>query len=371
MKVVILPSGIKGTMDSIQMSNIMEKGVLSQIKDARISKYPLTRGYEPLTQCVYFGGEIIKVDTVDPYYREIKANYGVLNRKSVIIDLREASGLGLIEEHERNPLLTSTFGTGLLIKDGIERGYRDFYIFTYGSATNDGGIGILSALGFKFLDKDGHSVPLSGKGLYSIREIDDSNVSSEVKKSKFHIVTDYINMYSGVRGIAYGYGATKGANPLMIQSLDRGLRNYAMEIEKFTGIDVEAVRGTGAGGGVGAGVFALLRAEILGVVDAFLNLTDIEKDIKEADLVLTGMEIIRSNIKLHKGMMDIAEIAKRNHVPMVGVFASLGTGYQELYNRGFTGVYSLYNYEIDTDKHLPDCKELLEKIVSAIVSVAE
>lgn len=371
MKVVILPSGIRGTLDPVEMTNTMEKGVLNIIEDASIRKYPLTRGYDPLTQCRYFGGEILNIDTVDPYFREIKAKYGVLNNESALIDIREASGLKLMGENEKNPLLTSTYGTGLLIKDAMDKGIRDFYIFTYGSATNDGGIGILSALGYRFLDKDGNTVPSSGKGLYSIREIDDSMASKDVRDSTFHIVTDYINMYSGVRGIAYGYGATKGANSLMIQSLDRGLRNYAMEIEKFTGVDVEALRGTGAGGGVGAGVYAFLKGEIIGVVEAFLNLTNIEDDIREADLVLTGMEVLRSNIKLHKGMMKLAELAKRNHVPMVGVFGSLGAGYEELYQKGFTGIYSLYNYEIDTDKYYPDCKELLEKMIGAIISIVE
>jgi len=371
MKVVVLPCGIKGTMNPKEMADIIEEGILRVKPDAKIKKYPLTRGYQPLEQCKYFGGDIINISSVDPYFREITASYGVINNQSVIIDIREASGLSLVNEEERNPLLTSTYGTGLLIKDGIERGYKEFYIFTYGSATNDGGIGILSALGYRFLDKDRNVVPLSGKGLYSIREIDDSKVDKRVRESKFHIVTDYKNLFSGVRGIAYGYGATKGANALMIQSLDRGLRNYAMEIEKFTGTDVELEKGTGAGGGVGAGLYAFLKADICNVVDAFMRLSNIEVDVKNADLVLTGMEIIKSNIKIHKGMLSIAEIAKRNHIQMVGFFASLGAGYEELYARGFTGIYSLYNYEIETDRYMADSRELLIKIVGAVVSVTE
>ena len=260
MKIVIAHCGLGEALTPEDTVKHIENGIRESIPLAKTSGYPLLRGDSPLAQVSAFGGEIVTAETTDPLYRKITARYGIMGGDQVVIDLKEASGLERLQEDELNPLLTTTYGTGLLIKNALDRGLRDFYIFTHGSATNDGGVGLLSALGYRFLNREGESITLNGSGLYAIREIDETNIDERLKESRFTLVTDYTDLYSGVRGIAYGYGPLKGASPLMIQSLDRGLRNYAMEVEKATGVDVEKIKGTGAGGGTGAGVVAFLKA---------------------------------------------------------------------------------------------------------------
>lgn len=369
MKIVVAPCGIRDRMTPMEMVSYIEKGIRKAAPEAEIKSYPLLRGDDPLEQLAAFGGTLMEASATDPLGRAIKASYGVFRDKYAVIDLKQASGLRRLTEDERNPLLTSTFGTGELILDALDRGLRDFFIFTKGTSTNDGGIGILSALGYRFLGSDGESVSLSGKGLYSIRSIDEKSTDERLKECRFTLVTDYINLYSGVRGIAYGYGPLKGANPLMIQSLDRGLRNYAIEVEKATGVDVEKTRGTGAGGGTGAGLVAFLKADIISFVEAFRIMTGVDDEIRSAGLVITGAEKASSSEKLHKGMMTAAQMSQRNHVPLVGIFGYLDDDYNELYNRGFSGIYALFNDRNPSDIQWDKAGMLLEKMSEAVVQL--
>lgn len=371
MKAILAPCGMRDRMSPQDMADHMEKGIKMVIPDIEVKKYPLLNGNSPLDQILAFGGKLIEADATDPLGRSIKAYYGVLDDKHVVIDLKQASGLSRLAEDERNPLFTTTYGTGELIMHALDQGYRSFYIFTKGTSTNDGGIGILTALGFRFLGSDGQSVTLNGSGLYGIRSIDDRKADKRIKKARFTLVTDYISLFSGVRGIAYGYGPVKGASTLMIQSLDRGLRNFAIEVEKATGVDVEKIRGTGAGGGAGAGIVAFLRAEIISFVNAFREMTGIDDEIRSADLVLTGGEKAGIGNKLHQGMMVTAEISQRNHVPMVGIFGYLGEDYNHLYSKGFTGIYALYNDQSPSDIQWERLGMLLQKMTGAVALVIE
>lgn len=367
MKAIVAPCGMRDRMSSIEMAEHIENGIKRALPHAEVKKFPLLKGDDSIDQLLAFGGKIVEADSTDPLGRKIKASYGILDERYVIIDLKQASGLARLSEEERNPLLTSTYGTGQLILHALDQGYRDFYIFTKGTSTNDGATGILSALGYRFLGSDGESVPLNGKGLYAIRSIEEKKADKRLKKSKFTLVTDYSNLYSGVRGIAYGYGAVKGATTLMIQSLDRGLRNYAIEVEKATGVDVERIRGTGAGGGTGAGIVAFLKAEIISFIDAFREMTGIDDEIRSADVVITGAEKTGTSERMHKGMMVTAEMSQKNHVPMVGIFGYLGESYNHLYSKGFTGIYALFNDQNPTDIQWEKTAMLLEKMTEAVV----
>ncbi|MDX9916983.1 MAG: glycerate kinase [Gudongella sp.] len=369
MKIIIAPCGLREWMSAEDMTDYMEKGIREVISDAEIIRYPLLKGDNPLSQMTAFGGKLIEAECHDPLGREITGKYAVKEGKLAVIDLKQASGLWRIAEEERNPLITSTFGTGELIEDALNKGYREFYLFTKGTATNDGGIGLLSKLGLKFNDSFGESVSLNGKGLYAIRSINTDGVDPRLMESKFTVVSDSSNYYSGIRGTAYEYGPLKGATPLMIQSLDRGLRNYAMEVEKETGCDVERIIGSGAGGGTGAGVSAFLKAGIISFVDAFREILGADEEIKTADFVLTGTDSAGAGHRLHKGMMTTTDIAKKYNVPVAGLFGYLGKEYSALYKRGFSGIYALFNdgnpNEIKWDKSAL----LIEKMSSAIIQM--
>lgn len=369
MKIVVAPCGIRDRMTPKEMINHIENGIRRAAPEAEVKSYPLLRGDDPLEQLTAFGGTLVEAAATDPLGRAIKARYGVFQDKYAVIDLKQASGLIRLAEEERNPLLTSTYGTGELIINALNRGLREFFIFTKGTSTNDGGVGILSALGYRFLGSDGESVPLNGKGLYAIRSIDEKYSDERLKECSFTLVTDYINLYSGVRGIAYSYGPLKGANPLMIQSLDRGLRNYAIEVEKATGVDVEKTRGTGAGGGTGAGLVAFLKADIMSFVDAFRIITGVDDEIRSADLVITGAEKAGSLEKIHKGMMAAAQMSQRNHIPLVGIFGYLDNDYNELYTRGFSGIYALFNDNNPSDIQWDKVGMLLERMSEAVIQL--
>lgn len=362
MNILIAPCGLGTIMDAAKMSEHMITGIKTAKKNVDIRDYPLLKGRNPIAQSSAFGGKITTIRTLDPLGRDIDSNYGIIN-DSVIISFREASGLKWLSEDEKNPLQTSTLGSGLMAKDAMDKGYRKFYVFTTGTATNDGGIGFLSALGFRFLDIDNNPVELNGKGLYNIRNIDSSKVDKRVYESEFIVVSNYSKLFSGIRGIAYEYGPIKGANPLMIQRMDRGLTNFALEIERHLGIDVEKYRASGAGGGAGGGLIAFLNAKVLSYIDAFIAITDANNLIKEMDLIIVGCKELSQLSKTHKGMFAISEIAYRNHVPIAGIFENLREGYQEFYNRGFKGIYSIYNHP--NDRNL-DSGFLIEKLSSSI-----
>lgn len=349
-------------MKADKMSEHMRTGIKTAKKNVDIREYPLLSARNPINQSLAFGGDALSVKTFDPLGRSIKAKYGVVNN-SVIISLREASGLSLLSEEEKNPLQTSTFGSGLMAVDALDKGYRKIYVFTTGSATNDGGIGFLSALGFRFLDSNDKEVELNAKGLYNIRKIDTTKVDKRVYESEFIVVSNYTNLFSGVRGIAYEYGPIKGANPLMIQRMDRGLRNFAIEIERHLGINIEQYRASGAGGGAGGGIIAFLNAKVLSYIDAFIEITELDTMIKKSDLVIVGCKELSQIPKAHQGMLAVCEIAQKNHIPIAGIFANLEEGYQDFYSRGFKGIYSMYNNS--TDRGL-DSGILVEKLTNSI-----
>jgi glycerate kinase len=350
------------------MAIYMEDGVRNIVKNAEIYKFPLLNGDSPIEQTKALGGKIYEKETLDPLGRKIHAKYAALNDK-VIIELKESSGLRHLNMEEKNPLYTSTYGTGLLILDALNKGYRDFYVFTHGSATNDAGIGILNSLGFRFLDINGNEVELNAKGLYTIRDIDSSKKDARLDETSFTVVTDYNQEFSGLHGIAYTYGPIKGATPLIIESLDRGLRNFALVVEKKIGVDVEKVKGSGAGGGVAAGLYSFLNADIISTIDAFYEISNLKNYIYNADLVLTGSTEVMKGEKLNPVMMDIVDIAHKNHVPVVGIFGYTDNGIEKLYSSGFTGIYPLYKNRLHMDNFYAEPHEMLVKMVESIISI--
>lgn len=362
MNILLAPCGLGTIMNADKMSEHMRRGIKIAKKEVYIRDYPLLSGRNPIGQSVAFGGESKTIKTLDPLGRDINANYGIVNN-SAVISLREASGLSWLSEDEKNPLRTSTLGSGLMVKDALDKGYRKFYIFTTGTSTNDGGIGFLSALGFRFLDSNANPVELNGKGIYEIRTIDDSKVDKRIYESEFIVVSNYSNAFSGVRGIAYEFGPIKGANPLMIERMDRGLRNFALEIERHLGIDIEKYKASGAGGGAGGGLIAFLNAKVMSYVDAFIEITKLDEMIKKSDLLIVGCTELAQFPKGHKGMLAVCDIAQKNHVPIAGIFANLEEGYQEFYSRGFKGIFPIYNHPNDRDL---DSGFLIQKVTSSI-----
>jgi len=265
MKIIIAMDSFKGSMTSIEATNIVEKSCYKIIPKAKISSFPLADGGEGTLEVIkrLIGGKYKEIIVSDPLGRRIKAKY-LKKGRTAFIEMAKASGLILLKENEKNPLFTTSFGTGELIKEAVFSNCKKIYLCVGGSATNDGGIGTLIALGIKFFNKKGEKIyPGKGRDLVEISKIDTSELSEKMKDCEFIILSDVENPLYGKKGAAYVYATQKGAREKDVEFLDKGLKNYAKVIKEYTGKDVGKIKGSGAAGGICAGFISFLNAKII------------------------------------------------------------------------------------------------------------
>lgn len=370
MKIIIAPDSYKGSLSAKEVCDNLEIGIRNVHKEVEIIKVPMADGGEGTLETLIdaTNGKKIKTIVNDPLFRNIEAQYGILgNNKTAIIEMSRASGLTLLKMHERNPLVTTTYGTGQLILHALDNGCRDFIIALGGSATNDGGIGLLGALGVRFYDENDMYVELTGGGLYQIRKIDVSGIDPRVKESSFTIATDVQNILTGVDGAAYIYGPQKGANPLMVLALDRGLRNFAFVVNKDLGVNIENIRGAGAAGGLGGGLVGVLNGKIRRGIDIVIEYTNLEEKLKDADLVITGEGRIDNQTQFGKTPYGVAKLAEIYNIPVIAIAGSLGDGYEKLYNLGFSGIFSIIDRPMSLDEAIERTPKLLIGIGGSII----
>lgn len=370
MKIIIAPDSFKGSLSAKEVCDNIELGIRKFYNEIDIIKIPMADGGEGTLEALVeaTGGRLINTTVRDPLFKNIEAQYGILgNNKTAIIEMSKSSGLTLLNEEERNPLLTTTYGTGELILHALNSGCRDFIVALGGSATNDGGIGLLGALGVKFLDENGNPVELTGGGLNNIRSIDKTAMDSRIMESTFTIATDVENVLTGVEGAAFVYGPQKGANLLMVHALDRGLRNFAYRINEYLGIDVEHIQGSGAAGGVAAGIIGLFGGKIKRGIDIVIEYTELEEKLRDADLLITGEGRMDYQTKFGKTPFGVAKLAAKYDIPVVAVCGWLGDRYEELYNYGFTSIFSITDKPMTLEECIKETPELLQKISSSIV----
>lgn len=288
-KVVVASDSFKGSLSSFQVADAVGKGVLSAYPGCKVVKLAVADGGEgtvdALSVCI--GGRKVGVRVNDPLGRPVDAYYLVKDDLAVL-EMSSASGLTLLSPDERNPSRTSTYGTGQLIADALSEGCRRFLVGLGGSATNDGGMGMLSALGFRFLDAEGNVLEGIGENLSAVYDIDSSQVSDEVKESRFTVVCDVDSPFCGPEGAAYVFASQKGADSQMICELDRGLAHLASVVEEKTGRSICSVEGAGAAGGLGGAFLAFLDADIRSGAEVILDMLDFNRIIADADLVITG-----------------------------------------------------------------------------------
>lgn len=370
MKIIIAPDSYKGSLSAKEICDNLEIGIRNVYNEVEIIKVPMADGGEGTLDTLIdaTNGKKIKTIVNDPLFRNIEAHYGILgNNKTAIIEMSRASGLTLLKMNERNPLVTTTYGTGELILHALNNGCRDFIIAIGGSATNDGGIGLLGALGVRFYDENDMCVELTGGGLYQIRKIDVSGMDPRIKESNFTIATDVQNILTGVDGAAYIYGPQKGANPLMVLALDRGLRNFAFIVNKDLGVNIENVKGAGAAGGLGGGLIGIINGKIKRGIDIVIEYTNLEEKLKDADLVITGEGRIDNQTQFGKTPYGVAKLAEIYNIPVVAVAGSLGDGYEKLYNLGFSGIFSIIDRPMSLDEAIERTPKLLIGIGGSII----
>ena len=282
MNILIAIDSFKGSLSTTQLADTIEMGIKDVSSDYFIKKIPIADGgegtYETLVQGL--GGTKVRVQVKDPLFNNIYAEYGILNDQTAIIEMAKSSGLTLVPANLRNPLNTSTFGVGQMIKDAIYKGSRNFIIGIGGSATNDAGIGMLSALGYVFKDETGNELIPKGSSLSKIKSIDSTFALKELSECEFLVACDVDNPLYGELGAAYVYGAQKGASIEDIKELDYGLQNFSSVIKETTGKNIAFISGSGAAGGLGGGFLSLLNSKLAPGIDIIFDKFKIIEDIK-------------------------------------------------------------------------------------------
>ncbi len=315
MKVVIAIDSLKGSLSSLEAGSAIKEGILRVNKEANVTIKPLADGGEGTTEALVQGynGEYVNVTVTGPLEKPVSAVYGYLKEtKAAVIEMAQASGITLVTEAEKNPLLATTFGVGELIKDAIKKGCRSFIVGIGGSATNDGGVGMLKALGYEFFDVNGKSVGNGASCLSEIASISSNNAIKELKECTFKVACDVTNPLCFENGATYIYGPQKGVTLETRDLIDAGMLNYANVTEKYIGKDNKNVAGVGAAGGLGFAFYSFLNAELTPGIDLIIEATKLEESIKGADYVITGEGRLDHQTAMGKAPVGVAKIAKKH-----------------------------------------------------------
>ena len=314
MKVVVAIDSLKGSLSSLEAGEAIKSGVLKAMPDAEVYVRPLADGGEGTVEALALGmgGELKTVEVTGPLGEKVNCLYGILEEsKTAIVEMSGAAGITLVPDELKNPLHTTTYGVGEVIKDAIANGCRHFIVGIGGSATNDGGIGMLQALGYGILDKDGNQVPFGAKGIKEVVTITDDQVIPELKDCSFRIACDVTNPLCGERGCSAVYGPQKGATPEMIKDMDAWLSDYAKIVSaKYKSADAE-YPGTGAAGGMGFAFLAYTNAVLESGIKIILEETKLEDYVKDADVVITGEGRLDGQTAFGKAPIGVAKIAKK------------------------------------------------------------
>lgn len=314
MKVVIAIDSLKGSLSSLEAGEAIHAGIERVFPKAQVIVRPLADGGEGTVEALTLGlgGKLEKVIVSDPLGRPVEAVYGILpNSKTAIIEMSAAAGITLVKEAERNPLHTTTYGVGEMIRHGVEKGCRSFLVGIGGSATNDGGVGMLQALGFGFLNEQGKQISFGAKGLANLKKITTDQVIPQLQECSFKIACDVTNPLCGKKGASAVYGPQKGATSEMVEKMDHWLSAYAALAEKTFGKGDSQFPGTGAAGGLGFAFLTFTNAVLQSGVQIVLEETRLEKDIKDADLVITGEGRLDSQTIMGKAPIGVAKLAKK------------------------------------------------------------
>jgi len=288
------------------------------------------------------GGRLTFTPVTGPLGEPVRAAWGSLSDgKTAIIEMASASGLNQVPPARRNPMITTTFGTGELVRVALDAGFRKIIIGIGGSATNDGGAGLAQALGVRFRDAAGQELPRGGAAMINLAHIDIASRDPRLAESVITLASDVVNPLCGPRGASAVYGPQKGATPEMVVQLDKALRHYADVIHHDLGLDVADLPGAGAAGGLGAGIMAFLGARVRPGVEVVIEATGLAAQLNGADLVITGEGRIDGQTASGKVPVGVARAAKRHGLPVVAIAGEIGDGYQAVYEQGIDAVFSI------------------------------
>ncbi len=363
MKICIAMDSFKECMTALEACQSVKEGFCEVYKNCEFEIVPMADGGEGTVQSLVdsTNGEIKICEVTNPIFSKVNAKYGILgNGDTAVIEMATASGLELIKVEDRDPKKTTTYGTGELIKNALDLGVKNIILGIGGSATNDGGVGMATALGVKFLDKEGKEVRPCGGELHKIHKIDFSNIDKRIKDTKFIVACDVNNPLTGEKGASNVFGRQKGATEKDIELLDNNLKHFANIIYKSIGVEVENTPGAGAAGGLGAGAIAFLKGELKRGIDIVIEFSNLENYIKDVDLVITGEGRVDFQSAYGKTPVGVAKVAKKYNKKVVALAGSMGEGYESVYDKGIDTVFSITNQVCTLEEALKNGRKNLK-----------
>ncbi len=367
MKIVLAPDKFKGSLTGIEFCNAVEDGLKLILPHAKIIKLPLADGGDGTIEILdyHLKGMRIKIKANDPLFRKIKVSYLYIeSSKTAFVEMAEASGMRLLTNEEQNCFITTTFGTGEIIQHAIKKGAKTIVLGIGGSATNDCGIGMASALGFKFKDKNGTELIPIGKNLSKIDKIDISNVNKALNTVTFKVACDVTNPLYGKEGAAFVYASQKGASSEEVNLLNDGLENFANLLLEYFNIDVQKIKGAGAAGGMGAGALVFLNANLLSGIDLIKEITDFDKKIKSADWIITGEGKLDSQTLSGKTIQGVISSAKNQNIHVAALCGSITLEKEVLNNLGILYADSIIEIASNLDDAMTNSYNYLSVITS-------
>lgn len=371
MNFLFASDSFKGSLSSEQINTVLLRTAKRIFPNCKTASVLTADGGEGTLDAVLSGtgGHLAQVAVKDPLKRSINANYGIINENTAIIEMAQSSGLPLLSEDEKNPLNTTSYGTGELICAALENGATDITVALGGSATNDGGMGALSALGVRFFDRDGNILFGTGGELERVCDIDVSEMNPKIKSAKFTVMCDVNNPLTGKNGATMVFGAQKGADENMQNRLEAGMKNYAEVIYKKLGINAEKIKGGGAAGGLGAALTVFLSAEMKSGIETVLDLIDFNSLLKSADVVITGEGRTDGQSVCGKVVSGVGLRAKKFGKTAFAIVGGMGDGAEKIYDAGIAAIITTPNAPMSLSEAMENAEALYENAAERLFRI--
>ena len=360
MKFLFASDSFKGTLSSKRTAELLAQAASEIFPGCEYSSIEVADGGEGTTDAVLsaVNGEKIAVSVHGPLWEEISAYYGKLDDRRAVMEMAAASGLPLVPSEQRDPRKTTSYGTGEMIADALGKGFRDISIAIGGSATNDGGIGCMRALGVRFLDENGQELSGCGADLAEIRSIDVSGLDPRVKECKFTVMCDVTNPLCGEKGATHTFGKQKGGTPEILEELEKGMCNYRDILKNPFGVNMDEVPGAGAAGGLGAALMVFLNGTLKSGIETVLDLVEFDRKLEGVSLVVTGEGSTDWQSVFGKVMQGVGVHCRKAGIPAVAVVGSMGKGAEDIFDYGIESILTTVNAVMPLDEALGRAEEL-------------
>ena len=360
MKFLFASDSFKGTLSSKRTAELLAQAASEIFPGCEYSSIEVADGGEGTTDAVLsaVNGEKIAVSVQGPLWEEISAYYGKLDDRRAVMEMAAASGLPLVPSEQRDPRKTTSYGTGEMIADALGKGFRDISIAIGGSATNDGGIGCMRALGVRFLDENGQELSGCGADLAEIRSIDVSGLDPRVKECKFTVMCDVTNPLCGEKGATHTFGKQKGGTPEILEELEKGMCNYRDILKNQFGVNMDEVPGAGAAGGLGAALMVFLNGTLKSGIETVLDLVEFDRKLEGVSLVVTGEGSTDWQSVFGKVMQGVGVHCRKAGIPAVAVVGSMGKGAEDIFDYGIESILTTVNAVMPLDEALGRAEEL-------------